>query len=701
MSSDPRFARLKTDPRFRKPKKQQSKVAVDDRFKSAFKSDSKKGKKGKGAPRVDKYGRRVAETKETDDLKRFYRLDDADLAAPGPDYARGEGLVESSSEEEPEDAAPDADDSEDEGVVTLGASRSKTVDDNAEIDLDEDNFADLDAQAAAYTQTVVDAEEEEDDSTRTRRLAVVNLDWDHVRAVHLLKIFDSLISPVVGASSSKTSGSIVRGKVLRVRVYPSEFGKERMAREEREGPPVELFKKKKAAEEEEVDATNIYETGDADEYDEDALRKYQLERLRYYYAVVECDNTQVASHIYNELNGTELERSANVFDMSFIPDEMDFDGAWRDEATPAELTSHYRALEFTTDALRHSKVKLTWDEDDPERNRVTRRTLTKKEVEEGDFRAFIASGSESEPESKATRKAMGRDKLRELLLGGGGDALPEGWGNSGFDGPGDDDDVDMEVTFMPALSEKKDEEETTLEKYQRKMREKRKKRKEEWKEGQADREESSEAAKPSRKGKDTPKDDFFEDSGSDLVAEALAKNKDNGRKKMGKKVKKAEEAGEVEERLPSTKEELSLVVVPDGIGNEPKHFDMKAVLRVEKGRKRNKNRRGKNGDDEDDGERELQEDFSIDVKDDRFNAVHEDYTFAIDPSNPHFKKTKSMSALLDERQKRQKQKRGHDDGDGMAASEGGNGDQSLQSLVESLKRRTSSLTGGVGKRRRT
>lgn len=303
MSSDPRFARLKTDPRFRKPKKQQTKVAVDDRFKSVFEDDKKKGKKGKAgtcmifsraralpdlkvpASRVDKYGRRVAETKEKDDLKRFYRLDESELPAPGPDYARGEGLVESSSEEEPEDetAAPDADDSEDEGVVTLGPPRSQLLDvDDVEIDLDEDNFADLDAQAVAYAKTVGEPEdEEEDESARTRRLAVVNLDWDHVRAVHLLKIFDSVVTPAAGASSSKNSGPIVRGKVLNVRVYPSEFGKDRMAREEREGPPVELFKKKKqTVEDEEVDAENLYETGDADEYDEDALRKYQLERLR-------------------------------------------------------------------------------------------------------------------------------------------------------------------------------------------------------------------------------------------------------------------------------------------------------------------------------------------------------------------------------------------------------------------------------------
>jgi hypothetical protein len=30
-------------------------------------------------------------------------------------------------------------------------------------------------------------------------------------------------------------------------------------------------------------------------------------------------------HIYNELEGTELERSANVFDLSFVPDGMVFD----------------------------------------------------------------------------------------------------------------------------------------------------------------------------------------------------------------------------------------------------------------------------------------------------------------------------------------------------------------------------------------
>lgn len=46
--SDPRFARLRTDPRFRKPKKSTTKVVVDERFKSIF-DDGEKGKKSKSA----------------------------------------------------------------------------------------------------------------------------------------------------------------------------------------------------------------------------------------------------------------------------------------------------------------------------------------------------------------------------------------------------------------------------------------------------------------------------------------------------------------------------------------------------------------------------------------------------------------------------------------------------------------------------
>lgn len=53
--SDPRFARIKTDPRFRRIRKKEDKVVVDERFKSIFddgKGKKKKDRKGKGASRA-------------------------------------------------------------------------------------------------------------------------------------------------------------------------------------------------------------------------------------------------------------------------------------------------------------------------------------------------------------------------------------------------------------------------------------------------------------------------------------------------------------------------------------------------------------------------------------------------------------------------------------------------------------------------
>ncbi|KAL1720744.1 hypothetical protein EV715DRAFT_196489 [Schizophyllum commune] len=699
--SDPRFARLRTDPRFRKVKRKEDKVVVDERFKGLFAQEKGKSR----IERVDKYGRSVSSKKDQDDLNRYYRLergeDDEILVGskPGPDYARGAVLMESSDEEEDEEDKG-ADDSDDEGEVVLGQDSSRPIavprdDEDAEIDLDEDTVAVLDAQVAAYEKT--NPLQAVAEGSRTNRLAVVNLDWDHVRAIHLYKIFSSLVSPTAPTLSSgkvKAQGKtakgavggshpIARGKVLSVRVYPSTFGKERMAREEVEGPPAEIFGKKDEVDEEEINERTVYEVGEEGKYDEDALRKYQLERLRYYYAIVECDTVDAASHIYAELEGTELERSANVFDLSFVPDGMTFDEEPRDEATNETDApdAPYKAVDFVTDALRHSKVKLTWDEDDPERAKVTRRAFTKKEIEEADFRQYIASsGSEDEGEGEdVSSKRASRDKLRALLLGGGDNELPEGWGAKGSKGEwGEegDDDVDMEITFTPGLSEKKgDGEETTLDKYQRKMREKRRKRKEEMKERHAE--------------KEADGDDFFE---VDEEEPAPTSNKSG---KHGKKLHKASKPDNTPTptpRIESTAAELALVATSDNPNAEPAHFDMKAILKAEKkkGKKGRGKKRGKSGEEE----KDLQEDFTLDVNDERFKVLHEDPSFAIDPTNPQFKKTKAMSALLEERVKRRKSAVG--DGEDArktshkraASPSADDGARSLQNLVESVKRKS-------------
>lgn len=340
-------------------------------------------------------------------------------------------------------------------------------------------------------------------------------------------------------------------------------------------------------------------------------------------------------------------------------------------------------------------------------------------MEENDFRAYLASstsGSEDEEESTLPKsseaKAKSREKLRALLLGGS-DELPEGWSKNQEDG----DDVDMEVTFTPGLSTaKEDRDETTLEKYQRKMREKKKKRKAELKEQM-----STEREKGNDRTKAAPKDEFFADGSDDedeheqeSEVEPVTSKPD----KRDKRKQRAEETSDVQSKgRVSTAEELALLVASDNARDEPKHFNMKAVLKAEKKHK-GKKRKGKKDVEE---ENELQEDFSIDVKDERFKAVHEDHTFAIDPSNPQyvynfgrlllsrcmltlfvysFKKTKSMSALLEERSKRQKDRHSRPDQSVVEDTHTG-GKDSLKNLVESVKRKSAAVEQReAGKRRK-
>ena len=359
----------------------------------------------------------------------------------------------------------------------------------------------------------------------TCRLAAVNLDWDHVRAKDIYKVFSSIVSPfasvsaadaleahrrAAAASSSPSSRSKaapaisqVRGKLLHVRVYPSDFGKERMAQEDLQGPPPEIFKGSRSNfsdDEREITAKSIIQVDEGGEFDEEALRKYQLDRLRYYYAVATFDSKETARHVYNEIDGTEMERTANVFDLRFVPDGMEFadgedgrEAEFRDEAT--EDVANYKGVDFKTDALRHSRVKLTWDQDDPERSKLTRMVarggLTKEQLRDDDFKAYLASDTESEPDEEETAAKNGRDRLRALLNLDGGD---DGFGKKGkrnggvFDDPRHEEEEqgEMQITFMPGLSEaaakksvKKADagDETTLEKYLRKQKEKKERKK--------------------------------------------------------------------------------------------------------------------------------------------------------------------------------------------------------------------------------
>jgi hypothetical protein len=378
----------------------------------------------------------------------------------------------------------------------------------------------------------------------------------------------------------------------------------------------------------------LYEADDGTEdYDSKALRRYQLQRLRYYYAVVHCDSVATAQNIYTNCDSTEYESTANIFDLRYVPEDMEFDESEAKDTCTEVPSSYNPNASFVTDALQHSKVKLTWDETPRERVAVANRQFSQREVDEMDFKAYLASDSEENEGEKEDIK----DKYKSLL---GGKFL------SSFDKkPHDDeDDVDMEITFNPGLDEKavaeqqkREQELSTIEAYKQKEKERRKNRMAKMKEAQA--------------------------------AEKEASKEETNNKKSYKK----------EQVDPKKKAELELLMMDENEDeNKPEHFNMKDILKAEK----QKNRKGKKHSKNIDSEM-TQDNFEADLNDPRFKEIFENHEYAIDPTSSEFKKTQTMNKILKERSKRNKP---HNMEKKSSKKQKTNNGSELTNLVDKLKR---------------
>ena len=129
-------------------------------------------------------------------------------------------------------------------------------------------------------------------------------------------------------------------------------------------------------------------------------------------------------------------------------------------------------------------------------------------------------------------------------------------------------------------------------------------------------------------GKAPIADDFFgEDSDDEADEESKVLSKKNA--------KQRDKSRSVTFSVPNDDEESSTIQLHalSGINEESKHFAMEAILKAEKAKgKKHKRTRKRNVHDEEVDL--LQEDFTIDVQDERFTALHDDYAFALDPTNP-------------------------------------------------------------------
>lgn len=557
---DERFSNIWKDPRFKPVSKKERKVQIDKRFESMFTDENFKMKF------VDKRGRSIQET-ATENLKKFYELTSSSDEEEDNDNSKTGKTNEESITSKPKVPLFD------------GAESGSTTSEESELEVDNE----FDHK---WGELHTDAPEIE---KPTSRIAVCNMDWDRIKADDLLVLLNSFKPP--------------DGIIQSVKIYPSEFGIQRMKEEEINGPK-ELTEK--ILQSDEDDDTN---TEDGAAYHREKLRKYQLSRLKYYFAIVECDSSETAAVIYKELDGMEYESSAVTIDLRFVPDDMTFEQEPSSVAT--SLPSTYKPSLFTTTALQQIKVHLTWDETDPRRLEAMQNAFAKgKEAnpQDVDLSAFLASSSDDESEDiqENTAKIEEMDdniskkkkveKYKELLqdLGNNNDK--------------ETNPVELEITWEPGLqkaakdlvkTKQKAEQLTPWEQYLNKRKDKKKKKQKE---------------KSSQLKQDSENSEFCEDEINSTRKDSSAdEEKDNKDAEM-----------------------LGLLLDKDVTIEDKKNNKLKK-------RRKEKLRKTK----------ELKN-FHVDVADPRFSALYTSHLFNIEPADPHFRETEGMKAFMKEKQRQRK-----------------------------------------------
>lgn len=208
----------------------------DDRFQNKASID-KRGKKVKG--------------RTSEDLRRYYRLKEDEQ---GEDKAAASASSsdedEASTHDGDAEAAPGANMSAAEIEAARRWAKLRGLGSDTESSSDEDDAGaeaeDEDDASSGAGEAMQEAEFEEmlggretwgagwdaihpvaeqiPESDETRRIAVVDLDWSRIRAVDLFAVLSSFLP--------------TGGKLERLTVYLSDYGKERIEAENREGPTV-------------------------------------------------------------------------------------------------------------------------------------------------------------------------------------------------------------------------------------------------------------------------------------------------------------------------------------------------------------------------------------------------------------------------------------------------------------------------------
>ncbi|KAF0746479.1 ESF1, partial [Aphis craccivora] len=590
---DKRFSKIGDDPKFRRIPKADRKVKIDKRFQSIFND-----KRFKVKYTIDKRGKPLRGS-TTDDFKKFYHMSDDEKDDTDSEQNSSDVVTQDSESEE--QTLIEEDDIVDSNITSKSIKdrlKDKTVDyargdgellsDSSSDDTssDEENEENVEH---CWGELDKDADNVEE---ATSRLALCNMDWDRIQAADLMILFNSFLPS--------------DGYIKSITIYPSEFGMKRMQEEEVKGPP-------------ELISNNPKEIGSSDDSDQEEeegskfhmekLRKYQLARLKYYYAIIVCDSPGTAGKIYTDCDGIEYESSATRLDLRFVPDDTEFDQEPKEVCDKLPDLTKYKPHLFTTTALQQAKVNLTWDETDPRRSELVNKLKTnpKTEINDNDLQKYVAFSSEDENSDDESNKSLEEnnedsgskktpiDKYKELLQNIQDEEEKKA-----------SKDSELEISWGIGLQEK----------VQKSVDEKSKKN-----------------LTPFQKMMEKKKERMKE---KQKLKKETNKTKDN------------ENDSENENKQIKQQAELELLLMDEEPSNK-QHFNMKKIQEEEsKSLKKKKKKKILN-------EKSVSDSFSVDVKDDRFSALYTSHLFNIDPADPKFKRTKGMEEFISEKASRRQQ----------------------------------------------
>jgi len=566
---------------------------------------------------------------------------DADAMADGAVPRRHRGIRGSVSPSASSDEDEGEDDEEDDGVL------------------------------ARFHGDVEDEDAEQIDPTR--RIALVDMNWDHVRAVDVFVLLSSFLPK--------------KGRIESVSVRQTELGMKRLPQEAVLGPVAAFRSRRDLDSDGEGVGVGVGGGGgnsdddddEGTEVDPERLREYERERLGYYFALVQCDSKETSDAIFRECDGVEYERSANRISLRYIPDDMDLSA--RPERDRADcIPVDYAPPVLKANALQNTKAKLTWDAEPLDRKRALRSVMTEERLAKDDLNAYLASSSEEEedPESKAEL-----ERKRALLLGNLRKADKKTAAAAAVAGDDEEDDAvfgrtgqknlgregDMVVEFKTGALEdvvgrrKKrlaEAEETVFEAQQRKRREAKAQRR-------AERKSAAENGGEAEEPQDDLgfNDPFFADgggsahppppsedelSGSDSAGAKGGHGKKKRRKKAGASAA-AEADADLEllmmsdDRLRAGLPAKTKTAVADGGGaaegkkglraKRRQKMEAKAATKAAKAAKL----------------------APVDASDARFDALFESADFALDPTHPQFKALNRADDIIQERNRRRTQKK--------------------------------------------